>query len=88
MLHSNLSSIQCHKGVKITRLLSFSNQIPFYLYLGRSYSSDRRSICGKRPMMNAELPPFKNGENNYENAATIDFVITPSSYKKCFAGFP
>jgi len=27
--------------------------------------------------MNAELPPFKNGEHNSENASTIDPVITP-----------
>jgi len=28
--------------------------------------------------MNAELPPFKNGEHNSENASTIDRVMTPS----------
>jgi len=28
--------------------------------------------------MNAELPPLKNGEHNFENASTIDCVITPS----------
>jgi len=27
--------------------------------------------------MNAELPPFKNGEHNSESASTIDLVITP-----------
>jgi len=27
--------------------------------------------------MNAELPPFKNGEHNPESAPTIDHVITP-----------
>ena len=27
--------------------------------------------------MNAELPPFKNGEHNSESASTIDHVITP-----------
>jgi len=27
--------------------------------------------------MNAELPPFKNGEHNSESASTIDRVITP-----------
>jgi len=69
--------------MKITRLLSFNNEIPFYLYLGRlgrSYSSDRYSVCGKRPLaiaaMNTELPPFKNGEHNFESASTIDRVIT------------
>jgi len=29
--------------------------------------------------MNAELPPFKNGEHNSENVSTIDPVITPLS---------
>ena len=29
--------------------------------------------------MNAELPPFKNGEHNSECASTIDRVITPLS---------
>ena len=36
---------------------------------------------GKRPLAiavrNAELPPFKNGEHNSENASTIDHVIAP-----------
>ena len=36
----------------------------------------------KRPLgittMNAELPPFKNGDHNSENASTVDRVITPS----------
>jgi len=27
--------------------------------------------------MNAELPPFKNGEHNSESASTVDRVITP-----------
>jgi len=27
--------------------------------------------------MNAELPPFKNGEHNSESASTINCVITP-----------
>jgi len=27
--------------------------------------------------MNAELPPFKNGEHNYESVSIIDRVITP-----------
>jgi len=27
--------------------------------------------------MNTELPPFKNGEHNSENALTIDCVVTP-----------
>ena len=72
--------------MKITRLLSFSNKIPFYFYLGhlgRSYSSDRYSVCGTRPRaipaLNAELPPLKNGECNSENASTIDRIITPLS---------
>ena len=47
----------------------------------RGYSSDRYSVCGKRPLalaaMNAELPPFKNEEHNSESASTIDHVITP-----------
>jgi len=49
--------------------------------LGGSYLSDQYSVCGKRPLaiaaMNAELPPFKNGEHNPESASTIDRVITP-----------
>jgi len=44
---STLNSTRCYKGVKITRLLSFSNQIPFYFYLGRSYLSDRYSVVEK-----------------------------------------
>ena len=28
-------------------------------------------------VMNAELPPFKNGEHNSESTSTIDRVITP-----------
>jgi len=46
-LRSNLSSILCYKGMKITRLLSFSNPIPFYFYLGHSYSSDRFGLWKK-----------------------------------------
>ena len=50
-------------------------------HLGRSYSSDRYSVCGKRLLaiaaMNAELPPFKNREYNSESTSTIDRVITP-----------
>ena len=44
------------------------------------HSSDRYSFCEKRPLataaMNAELPPFKNGEHNSESASTNDCVIT------------
>jgi len=29
--------------------------------------------------MNAELPPFNNGEHNPESASTIDRIITPLS---------
>ena len=62
---SILSSNRCYKGVKIIKFLSFSNQIPFYFYLGRSYSNGRYSFCGKGPLaiaaMNAELPPSKLG---------------------------
>ena len=50
-------------------------------HLGRSYSSDRYSVCGKRSLtiavMNVELPPFKNGEHNSGSMSTIDRVITP-----------
>ena len=50
-------------------------------HLGRSYSSDRYSVCGKRLLaiaaMNAELPPFKNGEHDSKHASTTDHVITP-----------
>jgi len=83
MLRLNLSSTQCYKGVKITRLLSFRNKAPFYFYLGHlgyNYSSDRYSVCGSRPLaiaaMNVELPPLKNGEHNSKKASTIDRVIT------------
>jgi len=38
-------------------------------------------FVGKKPLaigaMNAELPPFKNGEHNSESTLTIDRVITP-----------
>jgi len=84
VLRSILSSTRCYKGVKIIRLLSFSNKIPFYFYLGGSYSSDRYSFCGKRPLaiaaMNAESPPCKNGEHNSGSASTIDHVITPLTH--------
>ena len=50
-------------------------------YLGRSYSSDRYLVCGKRPLaiaaMHVELPPFKYGKHNSESAPKIDRVITP-----------
>ena len=40
----------------------------------------------KRPLaiaaVNAELPPFQNGEHNSESVSTIDRVITPLSYPK------
>ena len=84
ILRSNLSSTLCYEGVKILRLLSFSNQISFSIYLGhsvRSYSSNQYSLFGKRSLciaaMNAELPPFKNGDHNSESAFIIDRVITP-----------
>jgi len=39
------------------------------------------SVFGKRPLviaaMNAELPPFKNGEHNFESASILDLDITP-----------
>jgi len=35
--------------------------------------------------MNAELPPFKNGEHNSESASTIDRDITP--LKQMLKGF-
>jgi len=42
---------------------------------------DRYSCFGKRLLaittMNAELPPFKNGERNSERASTLDRDITP-----------
>jgi len=86
ILRSILSSTWCYKGVKITRLLNFSNKIPFCFYLGHlgcSNSSDRYSVCGKRPLaiaaMNTELPPFKDGAHNFKSASTIDRVITPLS---------
>jgi len=67
--------------VKITKLLSFSDKIPFYFYLGCSDSSDRYSFCGKRPLaidaVNAELPPFNNGEHNSENESALGSDITP-----------
>ena len=44
-------------------------------------SSDQNPFCRKRPLaiaaMNAELPPFKNGEHNSKSVSTIDRVITP-----------
>jgi len=30
--------------------------------------------------MNAELPPFKNGEQNSESASTLDRSLTPSRF--------
>jgi len=58
----------------------------FYLdHSGRSYSNDEYSSFGKRPLtiaaMNAELPPFKNGEHNSESASTLDRDITPLKRK-------
>ena len=77
-------------GLKITRSLSFSTKIPFYFYLGhlgRSYSSDRYSVCGKSPLaiaaMNAEMPPFKHGEHNFKEVLTVDRVLTPLSVFDC-----
>jgi len=32
--------------------------------------------------MNAELPPFKNGEHNSESESTIDRVIPPLNVEK------
>jgi len=65
ILGSILTSTRCYKGVKIIRLLSFSNEIQFYFclgHLGHSYSNDRYSFCDKTPLaitaINAELPPF------------------------------
>ena len=52
--------------------------------MSRSYSSDRYSVCGKRPLaivvMSAELPPFKNGEHDSESTSTIDRVITSLTF--------
>jgi len=31
-------------------------------------------------VMNAELPPFKNGEQNSESASTLDHSLTPSRF--------
>ena len=43
--------------------------------------SDQYPPVGKRPLaiaeMNAELPPFKNGEHNSESASALDRDITP-----------
>jgi len=36
--------------------------------------------------MNAELPPFKNGEHNSESTSTIDGVITPLTILSVGAG--
>ena len=73
-----LSSTRCYEGVKIIKLLSFSNWIPFSFYLG--HSGDRCLFFEKRPFtiaaMNAELPPFKNGDQNSESASTFDRDIT------------
>jgi len=62
-----------------------------YSFLGRSFSSDRYSACGKRPLtiaaMNAELHPFKNGEHNSESASAIERVIAslkePQFWRPC-----
>ena len=58
--------------------IDFSAYAPMldkFEHLSRSYSSDRYSVCGKRLLaiaaMNAELPPFNNGEHNSENASTV-----------------
>jgi len=70
-------------GSKERRLLSFSNWIPsfYWGHSNRSYSSDRYLFCGKRPLaiaaMNAELPPFENGEHNSKSVSTADRDITP-----------
>jgi len=70
------------KDHKVTRC---SNKIPFSIYLGhsgRSYLSDRYSFCRKRPLaivaISAELPPFKNGQQNSESSSTNDLDLTPS----------
>jgi len=48
--------------------------------LDRNYSSDRYSLFGKRPLImteiNAELPPFMNGEHNYEGLSSFAHDIT------------
>ena len=87
ILRSIPSSTLCYEGVKISRLLHFRNQIPFYFYLGhlghldRSFSSDRYLFYGKRPVAiaarNTELPLFMNGVHNSKSVSTIDRVITP-----------
>jgi len=60
--------------------------MPFAFYLahsGRSYSSDRYSLFGKRSLaiaaMNVELPPFKNGEHNSKGVSILDCGLTPLS---------
>jgi len=87
MLRSISSSILYYEGVKIIGLLRFT-KTPFAFYVGHSYSSHRYSFCGKKPLAiaatNAELPPFKNGEHNFESASTIDLGLTPlMKYYKC-----
>ena len=78
MLHSILSSTRCNEGVKIIRLLNFSNLVPFSFYLGHSgcsYLSDRYSFFGERPLAIAAM----NAEHNSKSASTFDHDITPSS---------
>jgi len=57
-------------------------QMRLHVYTS-SYSSDRYSVCGKRPLaiavMNMVLPPFKNGEHNSKSTSIIDHFITPLS---------
>jgi len=52
----------------------------YLAYSSCSYSSDRHSLSGKRPLAiaarNAELPPFKNGENTSESTSTLDHGLT------------
>ena len=38
--------------------------------------------------MNVELPPFKNGEHNFESASTINGVITPLRLHYLYRGDP
>jgi len=46
--------------------------------------SDQYSVGGKRPLaiaeMNAEFPPFENGEHNSESVSIINPVITPLNW--------
>jgi len=64
-------------GVKVIRLLSFTNYIPFSFYLGHSghsYSSGRYSFCGKRPLAIAA---------GSESMPTHDRDITPLNQRFC-----